>query len=44
MSTEPNHHNDKCHDRFDSIKSDGNIVAADQFFLSHVDCDNKVVI
>ena len=30
------------HHRFDSIKSDGNIVAADQFFLSHVDCDNKV--
>merc|ERR1719232_1680044 len=29
-------------DRFDSIKSDGNIVAADQFFLSHVDCDNRI--
>ena len=28
--------------RFDCIKSEGNIVAADQFFLSHVDCDNRV--
>ena len=30
--------------RFDCIKSEGNIVAADQFFLSHVDCDNRVSI
>ena len=30
--------------RFDSLKSEGSIVAADQFFLSHADCDNRVSV
>ena len=30
--------------RFDSIKSEGSTVAADQFFLSHADCDNRVSV
>ena len=30
--------------RFDSLKSEGSTVAADQFFLSHADCDNRVSV
>ena len=29
-------------DRFNSLKSEGSLVAADQFFLSHVHCDHMV--
>ena len=28
--------------RFNSLKSEGSVVAADQFFLSHVHCDHLV--
>ena len=29
--------------RFDSLKSEANVVAADQFFLSHAHCDHLVI-